>query len=121
MTLKIQIIILIIVFVGFIYIINLIKKRKLELQHALPWFCVGILLLVFTYMPSLITKLADFIGIVTPANMIFFLGFLFALVLILTLTVTLSNAINNINRLIQQISILEKRITELEDKAKGAK
>lgn len=118
MTLKIQIIISILVLIGLIYMVGLIRKNRLELKYSLPWLGAAILVLVMVLAPNLMTKLSDVIGIASPVNMIFFLGFLFSLVIILSLTVAISSAANGVKRLVQKLALLEKRNRELEERIK---
>lgn len=114
MTLKIQIIIAIIILLGIIVILNYIKKNRLELKYALSWLAVGIFVLVLDCVPGTMTKLSSLLGIASPVNMIFFLGFCFSLFIMFTLTVALSITSSTAKRLTQKTALLEKRIMELE-------
>lgn len=116
MTVKIQIIISILVIIGLIYIIRLIRKNRLELKYSLPWMAAAVMVLVLACVPGFMNKLSGIIGIASPVNMIFFLGFLFSLVIILSLAVAVSSASNGVKRLVQQLAMLEKRNRELEDR-----
>lgn len=118
MGLKLQIIIAVIVCLGIAYIINLIRKNRLELKYALSWLIVAAIVLVLNCFPNLMVILAEALGIASPVNMMFFVGFLFSLVIILTLTITVSAAQVRVKRLNQKIALLEKRIGELEKKDK---
>ena len=55
-------------------------------------------------------------GIASPVNMIFFLGFCFSLFIMFTITVALSITASSTKRLNQKIGLLEKRIIILEKK-----
>ena len=68
--------------------------------------------------PNLMEKLAEFLGIASPVNMIFFLGFIFSLAIILILTVALSINAGSVKRLNQKIAMLDKRVRELEETKK---
>ena len=68
--------------------------------------------------PNLMEKLAEFLGIASPVNMIFFLGFIFSLAIILILTVALSINAGSVKRLNQKIAMLDKRVRELEEMKK---
>ena len=59
-------------------------------------------------------KLSFFLGIFTPVNMIFFLGFCFSMVIIFTLTVTVSRMSERIRKMAQQVAIQEETIKRLE-------
>lgn len=118
MTLKIQIIIAISIIIGMFYIVNLIRKNRLELKYALSWLTVGIVVLVFDCFPKVMNILANWMGINSPVNMIFFLGFCFSLIIILTLTVALSITASSVKRLNQKIAMMDKTIKEMEKKLK---
>lgn len=108
MTLKIQIIIAIIVMIALLIIINMIRNKRLELRYALAWLMVGVMILVLDCFPELIILLADFVGIASPVNMLFFFGFCFSLVLIFILTIAISRMSIRIKQLTQELALYEK-------------
>ena len=118
MTLRFQIIIAVIVLIGLVYLINLIRKNRLELKYALSWIVVSIFVLVIACFPVIMDKLAYLLGIASPVNMLFLFGFLFISLIILTLTVALSIAASSVKRLTQKVALLDKKIAELEVKIK---
>mgnify|MGYP000748080387 CR=1 FL=1 len=75
MNIRIQIIIGVIVIFALCIIVNMIREKKLELRYALAWLGVGIAILVLDCFPQVITWLAIKVGIASPINMLFFLGF----------------------------------------------
>lgn len=115
MSIKIQILIATIVVIGLIYIVNLVRKNKLDLKYALSWIVVAVLVLILDLVPDCMEILSDFLGIADPVNMIFFFGFGFALIIILTLTVGISITSQSVKRLNQKVGMLDKKIRELED------
>ena len=114
MEVKLQIIIALVVVIGILYIVSLIRRNRLELKYALSWLIIAVLVLVLDGFPGLMENLAELLGIASPVNMMFFLGFLFSLVIILTLTVAVSIAAGSVKRLNQKIALMEKRIENLE-------
>lgn len=121
MTLRFQIIIAVIVLIGLVYLVNLIRKNRLELKYALSWIVVSVLVLILACFPVIMDKLATLLGIASPVNMLFLFGFLFISLIILTLTVALSIAASSVKRLTQKTALLDKRIKELEDKVNSLK
>lgn len=85
-----QIIIAIFIIIALYIIVNMIRKRQLELKYALAWLMVGIGILVLDIFPNSMIWLADVLGIAQPINMLFFVGFCFALCIIFGLTVAIS-------------------------------
>lgn len=115
MSSKIQALIALIVVIGFIYVINLVRKNKLDLKYALSWLTVAILILVLDFVPNLMESLSKFLGIADPVNMIFLFGFGFSLIIILTLTVGLSITSQSVKRLNQKIGMLDKELREIKE------
>lgn len=113
MTAKIQIIIGIILIVALMAIINMIRKRRLELKYALSWLVAIAFVLVLDCFPSLLNKISRILGIWAPVNMIFFLGFCFSLMIIFVLTVTLSRMSERVRKLSQAVALNEEKIEEL--------
>lgn len=114
MGLRLQIIIAFIIIIGIIYIVNLIRKNRLDLKYALSWLIISVLVLILDCFPKLMANLADLFGIASPVNMMFFFGFLFILVIILTLTVALSINAGSVKRLNQKVAMLDKQVRELQ-------
>ena len=66
---------------------------------------IGVVLDCF---PQLITWLAHRLGIASPINMLFFLGFCFSLMIIFVLTVAVSRSSIRIKELAQELALYEK-------------
>lgn len=105
MTLRLQIILTTIFALSFLLILNMIRKRKLELKYALVWFIVIIGLIFLLWIPDGLAILSNLLGIYSPVNMIFLFGFLLALIIIFVLTVTVSRMSIRIRKLAQIVAI----------------
>lgn len=105
MNIKIQIIIAVIIILALVTLVNMIRKRKLELRYALAWLAVGSGILVLDCFPMLISKLAKIMGIGMPMNMLFFLGFCFSLGIVFVLTVAVSRMSIRIKKLSQEMAL----------------
>ncbi len=110
MTFKLQLIIGICLVVALLAIVNMIRKRKLELKYALSWLIAIVFVLIMDCFPVLLTRLSYFLGIWAPVNMIFFLGFCFSLLIIFVLTVTLSRMSERVRKLAQAVALNEEKI-----------
>ena len=102
-------------------LINMIRRRSLELKYALVWMLVLTALFVFDCAPALLNVVSGFLGIYAPVNMIFFLGFCFSLLIIFSLTVALSRLSNSVRTLDQMVALNEKRLQDLEQELKKEK
>lgn len=116
MSIRLQIIIAVIIIAALCVIINMIRRKRLELRYALAWLIVGLGVLVLDCFPQLINWLAKQIGIASPVNMLFFFGFCFSLVIIFVLTMAVSRTSIRIKQLTQEIALYEKKMLEKEEK-----
>ena len=105
MDIKIQIIIAICVLIALTIIVNMIRKKKLELSYALAWLLVGSGVLLLDCFPQLITWLSKQLGIANPMNMLFFFGFCFSLIIIFVLTIAISRMSTRIKQLAQEMAL----------------
>lgn len=105
MNIRIQIIIAVGVLVALSVIINMIRRKNIELRYALVWLLVGIGVLVLDCFPNLMEWISAQLGIASPVNMLFFCGFCFSLVIIFILTTAISRLSNRIKQLAQEIAL----------------
>ena len=113
MNIKAQIIISIIIILGIVYIINMVRKKALELRYSLTWLGVGICILILTLFPQIMNKISAIMGIASPMNMLFFLGF--SLTIIFSLTISASKMSIQIKDLTQEIALYKKEQNEKVD------
>lgn len=118
MNLRIQIIIGIVVIFLLVVIVNMIRKRRLELRYALAWLGAGAGILILNCFPMVTTWTAKKMGIASPINFLFLAGFCFSLLLIFVMTVALSRMSIRIKQLAQETAFLEEKIRKQEEKAK---
>ena len=120
MSLRLQIILLVLLAAGFAVIINMVRKRQLELKYVLAWLFADIVLVILVLFPSLIMMITRLLGIKSTMNMIFFLGFLLSLVILFTLTVALSKVTASARRMSQTIAILENKLRAYTEQETGS-
>lgn len=109
MSLRLQVILLILFISIFLFLINQVKKKAVALKYTLAWLLLDVALIVITCFPKLLQVISSTLGITSPMNMIFFCGFVLALIIIYTLTVALSRNSDRIRSLAQIISLNEYR------------
>lgn len=108
MTVRLQIIVAALMILSFAFIINLVRKKRIELKYALMWLIVGGIVLLLDCFPSAMDWLAAKLGIASPVNMLFFLGFCFSLIIIFILTIVVSRLSVRVKNLAQEIALYEK-------------
>jgi len=107
------------IIVGILFLvmmIDLIRKNRVALKYALLWLFSGLLMLLLAIFPHLLDSMARLIGIYSPVNALFAVLLCCGLVLMISFSVIMSGNKKAIVRLTQEISLMEKRIRELEGK-----
>jgi Uncharacterized conserved protein (DUF2304) len=94
--------------------IHLIRKHKLREQYALLWLIATAAILILSIFGGLVDALADFFSISYSPTLPLVAGLLFALMVLLTQSVALSNQADKSRDLAQQMALLEFRLQELE-------
>lgn len=106
-TARLFISIVIILFV--VYSFHLIKKDKLSIRYSLSWHILSVILLIAVWFPNLLVVLANLLGIYSPMNLVFFVGFCLSLWILFSLTRIVSIQSSKIKSLAQQIALSEKK------------
>lgn len=116
---KLQMIAALILLAGMFYLIHMMRKRKLDIKYALSWMLMITVMLVVDLFPPILSLISYLFGIATPVNTLFFLGFIFSLVLIFVLTVSVSRLSERIRQLSQAMALLEQKVRESEQEKQG--
>lgn len=98
----------------FILILYYLKKKMLELRYTLLWLAAGVVMGVMIFVPELLVKFVRILGIESNMNGLYVLCIAFIIAILMTLTSIVSRQSLKIRTLIQEISMMEKRIRELE-------
>ena len=95
-----------------VYILKNIKAKKITMKYSLIWILCDLLIVVFALSFNQLLKIAQYIGIKTVSNMLFFAGLVFLAYMILQLTKTISKQNHEIVRLTQKVAIMSEKINE---------
>ncbi len=116
MQISLKLVLIVITLIYIFFILKSIKKKKLQMSFSLFWIITGILLIIALAIPNLVENISKMLGFEVPANMIFCLTIFVSFYLIFSLTVALSKENKKNTLLIQEVSLLKKRVDELEKK-----
>ena len=97
-----------------ILVITLIlKKGRMPMKFALVWYVPSVAIILLAIFPSLFEFIANIFGFQVISNLV--IGFLFFVLflIIIALTVIIAGQTTKINLLIQEVSILKKKINDL--------
>ena len=94
----------------------LLKKGKMTVKYSLLWLGLAVVLVIFAICPYVVYVLRDILNIEIPVNLVFVLLFCFVLLVLLSVSVAISQLAEKAKRLAQSNALLEKRVRELENK-----
>ena len=99
----------------FILILYYLKKRMLELKYTLLWLAAGVVMGVMIFFPELLVWFVGILGIESNMNGLYVLSIAFIVAILMTLTSIVSRQAMKIRTLIQEMSMMAKRLRELEN------
>ena len=94
--------------------VHLIRKHKLREQYALLWLLATVAILILSTFGGIVGTLADLFNVSYSPTLPLVAGLLFALMVLLTQSVALSNQADQSRDMAQQMALLEFRLKELE-------
>ncbi len=97
-------------------VIDLMRRRLLLEQYSLFWLGMGLVIFLLSVFPGVLNSVAVVLGIFYAPSLLFFVGFLFMLLTMLQLTVTLSRLTTRSVRLVQEVAILRAELESGESK-----
>jgi len=107
---KAQIIALIVTFGIFLFVLDLVRRRKLAERYALLWMIAALALLVLSIWTGGLDAIADLMGIQEPANAIFILAFAVGFLLLLNFSVASSRLSEEAKVLAQEVARLDQEL-----------
>ena len=106
-SIKIRIILLIFLVLALCLVFRFVRRKELQLKYSLVWILVDLLMIIAVAIPNILGYISNLLGIYSVTNMLFFLGIMFVLAIIFSLTVALSRAAERIRQLSQQVALNE--------------
>ena len=113
---NLKIVLIIVVLIYIFFILRAVKRKYMWIGYLAFWSITGGIWIIALLIPNLVENISSILGFGIPINMIFSIAIFIILYLIFNLTILISKEQNRNTLLIQEISILKKRINELEKK-----
>lgn len=89
-----------------LFIIELVRRRRLKEEYSVLWVATAIVLLILSVWYDLLVEVTELIGGVAPSSTLFFFGLLFVFFMLLHFSVRTSQLERRLTSLIQEIGIL---------------
>ena len=106
MPLSLKFILSIFILLFLVYVVVNVKKEKISIRHAILWIFISIVAIICIFQIENLSIVADWIGVQTTSNLIFFLGFLFLIFVTFSLTKTVTTQEEKIAKLTQEVALL---------------
>jgi hypothetical protein len=116
---NIHVVALVVAVAIFLYVIDLVRRRRLTFKYAVAWLLVSAGAIFFAVFYRLLFAFAAFLGFELPSNFIFFALFCVFVFLSLLLTVFLCQQNSRNDVMAQKIALLEFEIEVLKKKFKS--
>lgn len=100
----------------FIFIMNMVRIKKLELKYALTWILTSVSFVAMALFPEILYFIARLFGVELPVNALFMSIIFLLIMIIFTLSVAVSGQALHIKTLAQEIGLIKDK---LEGKSTG--
>ncbi len=97
----------------FLFIVNMVRTKKLELKYALTWLLTSVSFVVMSIFPGTLYFVAEVLQIELPVNALFLCVIFLLLLMVFALTVAVSRQASRIKKLVQEIALLKGELQEL--------
>ncbi|WP_101807605.1 DUF2304 domain-containing protein [Paenibacillus pasadenensis] len=112
---KLQIILIAGSFLFLLFVINMIRRYKLELRYSMLWLILGIIFLILALIPSSFSTISKVMGIELPVNALFLITIFGNMIIIFYLTLVISKQTIKLKEISQEIGIFRHEYERLKE------
>lgn len=98
-----------------LFVVELVRRRKLKEEYSVLWVLTGLVLLVLSVWYGLLEWITQAVGAVVPASTLFFFGLLFVMAMLLHFSVRISALERRTTAVIQEIGLMRVHEPERPD------
>ena len=103
----------VVVFAILIFILEMLRKRRLREKYAVLWIVIGLALLLLAAFPQLLFWAAALLGVHVPSNLLFAMALLLLITVCLHLSFEQSQSEDELRVLAEEVAILKTKVREL--------
>ena len=85
-----------------------VLKKDLDFKNAFAWMTIILLLMILCIFDNILVPIKNLFGFELVSNMIFFMGFIFISLLLLSLSIKVNKQNEKITKLTQELAIIKK-------------
>ena len=98
-----------------VFIIELVRRKKLREEYSWLWLLTGTIILLLALWYDLLQWMTSLIGAGLPTSTLFFLGMVFLILIAIQFSVKVSALHTQVKNLAQENGLLKNRIEKLEE------
>lgn len=98
-----------------LYVIKLMVNRKMTESQSVLWLIIGAAAIILGFFPSIITFIANLLGIWYPPTIVFLIAYIGLLFIVFKNTTAISIQSNQISELFMQIALLSMENEKLKE------
>lgn len=96
----------------FLFILEMVRRRKLREEYSWLWLLTGSGIIVLVVWYDLLVFITELVGAVLPTTTLFLFGLLFLMLIALHYSVKISALTDQVRKLAQELAILRQESTE---------
>jgi len=95
-----------------LYILEMVRRRRLRTEYSILWLAGGIIMLVFSLNKGWLEWASNAAGIYYPPSFLFLIGMFFILLILIHFSITISKLHQMNKRMAQELAILKQATGE---------
>ncbi|HOK43239.1 MAG TPA: DUF2304 domain-containing protein [Thermoclostridium caenicola] len=97
----------------FVFIMNMVRTKKLELKYALTWILTSFSFVLLSIFPEILFFIAALMHIELPVNALYLCVISLLLLIVFTLSVAVSRQALRIKTLVQEIGLIKETLERM--------
>ena len=114
MTLQVRLIVFLISLVWLLFVLRMVKNRKIWERYAILWVALGFAVCLMPVIVGETDRILTTLGVAHPPSFYFLIGLLGILLIILQCTVEITTLVRQSRDAVQDLAILRERVRNLE-------
>lgn len=109
MTMTLRVALVLVSFMTLFLMMRKIRQAKVQIESAIFWIVLALVLVVFSIFPSVADFAARMLGIYSTANFLFLFAIFLLIVKVFYMTIHISQLETKVKDLVQQMALEEKK------------
>ena len=95
-----------------LYILEMVRRRRLREEYSILWLAGGAIMLLFSLKRDWLSWASDAVGIYYPPSFLFFIGLLFILLILIHFSIAISRLYQMNKKIAQELALLKQATEE---------